>query len=159
MRRCFMCKEVKPIKLFELRKNRPLGRGTRCKSCGTKRVMEYHARNRERTAATQRRYFAKNSAQIQWREKALHYGLTELELHTIFQRQDGLCAICECPLDLGRRTHVDHDHDTGVVRALLCISCNAAIGYLKDDPLLVDAAACYLVEHNAQAGRAARKAA
>jgi hypothetical protein len=39
---------------------------------------------------------------------------------------------------------VDHNHKTGVIRGLLCKTCNVGIGYLKDSPLLLMAAADYL---------------
>ena len=61
-------------------------------------------------------------------------------------RQDGRCAICG-RTDSGRpgaRFYVDHDHATGSIRALLCISCNVGIGLLDDSPERVLAAAAYV---------------
>ncbi len=43
-----------------------------------------------------------------------------------------------------RRLSIDHDHNTGDIRGLLCHNCNVAIGHLNDDPELLDAAAGYL---------------
>lgn len=43
---------------------------------------------------------------------------------------------------------IDHNHTTGKIRALLCNNCNAAIGFLKEDPLIARAVANYLEEHN-----------
>jgi hypothetical protein len=44
-------------------------------------------------------------------------------------RRDGLCIVClKTPA-----THIDHDHDTGRVRGILCGSCNRALGLLRDD--------------------------
>lgn len=61
--------------------------------------------------------------------------------------QDDRCAICrEAPK---RAFHVDHDHTTGIVRALLCGPCNSAIGHLRDDPKIAEAAARFLHEHAA----------
>ena len=39
---------------------------------------------------------------------------------------------------------VDHDHATGEIRGLLCVNCNSAIGKLRDDPILLQRATCYL---------------
>jgi hypothetical protein len=63
--------------------------------------------------------------------------------------QDGRCAICgsDYPGVPGRRFCVDHDHATGVVRALLCNGCNNGIGMLGDDPNRVRAAAAYLEKY------------
>jgi len=67
------------------------------------------------------------------RRKAYHYqwryGITLEELEQLKQKQKGLCAICgENPGD-----QLDHDHDTGKVRGLLCIICNQALGLFGDN--------------------------
>ena len=68
----------------------------------------------------------------------------------MLEDQGGVCAICKGPPN-GRydKYVIDHDHRTGNVRGLLCNNCNAAIGFLRDDVELVDAAARYLREHKA----------
>jgi Recombination endonuclease VII len=43
--------------------------------------------------------------------------------------QGGVCAVCEKP----DPEHVDHDHETGVVRGMLCFNCNQALGNARDD--------------------------
>jgi hypothetical protein len=43
--------------------------------------------------------------------------------------------------------HVDHDHVTGAVRALLCFDCNAGVGKFRDDPTLLRTAGRYVLEH------------
>jgi hypothetical protein len=55
-----------------------------------------------------------------------------------------LCAICESPLTGGYKVHIDHDHDTNIVRGILCKSCNNGIGFLKDSPAILRKAAIYL---------------
>jgi hypothetical protein len=57
--------------------------------------------------------------------------------------QGGVCAVCGKPPDRYRLC-VDHDHETGKVRALLCHSCNRALGYAGDDPRRLRALAEYL---------------
>ena len=57
--------------------------------------------------------------------------------------QGGLCAIC----GVAPAAHVDHDHETGAVRALLCFNCNGGLGQFKDDPAVLRAAAGYVEEH------------
>ena len=66
----------------------------------------------------------------------------------IAELQNFRCAICNT--DVPGRGHknftVDHDHETGIVRGLLCWSCNAGIGLLKDNPKIVKAALDYLIQ-------------
>lgn len=72
------------------------------------------------------------------------------EYNAAYDRQKGLCAICQqIPQPIkgrGRRQgfHADHDHKTGVLRGLLCPSCNIALGHLHDDADIAQAAADYL---------------
>lgn len=56
--------------------------------------------------------------------------------------QGGVCAICECPDK--KRLSVDHDHQTGKIRGLLCANCNLALGNFKDDPDRLAKAIVYL---------------
>lgn len=81
------------------------------------------------------------------------YGIGPDEYDAMFEQQRGLCAVCgEPPDETNTRAHwggklcVDHDHDTGQVRGLLCNDCNLAVGYGKS-PDNLRAAADYLQRH------------
>jgi hypothetical protein len=69
------------------------------------------------------------------------YGISLADYEVMFERQGGACAICK---RTGLTLCVDHCHLTGEVRGLLCIRCNSAIGFCRDDPALLLAAAAYL---------------
>ena len=68
------------------------------------------------------------------------YGITLEQYEELFKKQGGVCALCKKPetvrrnkkTDGGERLAVDHCHDTGLVRGLLCFKCNTAIGALGD---------------------------
>lgn len=60
------------------------------------------------------------------------YGLTLAQYDALWRSQGGLCAVCDRPPKSGHRLHVDHDHVTGLVRALLCGSCNSALGQMGE---------------------------
>lgn len=68
------------------------------------------------------------------------YGLTQADYDTMLAEQGGVCWIC----GTGGKLHVDHDHDTGKVRGLLCPDCNVGLGYFKDSPVALRRAAAYL---------------
>lgn len=74
------------------------------------------------------------------------YGLTLDDYRALLERQQHKCAICGIDLDdaEARTICVDHCHATGKVRGLLCVRCNTGIGYMKDDPARLRAAADYL---------------
>jgi hypothetical protein len=70
-----------------------------------------------------------------------HYDIDLEEYERLYEQQEGRCKICKEPKN---RLGVDHCHETGKVRGLLCRKCNAGIGMLNDDPNLVRAALEYL---------------
>lgn len=86
------------------------------------------------------------------------YGITVEQYEEMLDKQDGKCAICKQfelrPKRMGKVTNglvatrlsVDHCHDTGRVRGLLCQRCNIAIGHLNHDRVLVMNAYNYLQE-------------
>jgi hypothetical protein len=58
------------------------------------------------------------------------YGITSVIYYAMLRKQNGLCAICSQPSpDI--KLHIDHNHTTGKVRALLCRRCNALFGWYE----------------------------
>jgi hypothetical protein len=78
------------------------------------------------------------------------YKLTKTEIAHLRALQEDRCAICGDP----GPQHLDHDHETGAVRRLLCQRCNHGLGLFRDNPQLLHAAA-YYVEHHAARHRVA----
>lgn len=76
--------------------------------------------------------------------RAKRYGLSPEQLQQMIDESRDLCAICGKQDD---SLHVDHDHATGAVRALLCSNCNRGLGYFQDNPELLRAGAKYLEFH------------
>lgn len=70
------------------------------------------------------------------------YGLTVQDYDQMLSSQSGRCPICGKPPE--KRLVVDHSHETGAVRGLLCGHCNTAIGFLRDDADSCSRAAEYL---------------
>lgn len=138
---CGRCCQEKPVSMFTQRQQ-GRHRSHLCKSCHSARMRDYHQRHP--TAA--RRY------------RLSKFGLTVETYSAIYEAQGGGCSICEAPLShhitdgtgksTGKRgwwTCIDHHHGTGVVRGLLCSSCNVALGGFKDDPDLLLKAHRYLL--------------
>ena len=99
---------------------------------------------------TKRQRMQKNSNLIR------NYGLTLKAYEDMMDAQEELCAVCKQPEagvhNRGNTTvalslSVDHDHETGAVRALLCHKCNKALGLFNDNIELLSDALAYLVSH------------
>jgi len=109
----------------------------------------------EKGRATQKRARMKSLAKYRGTEKykrtstsyqlKAKFGIT-LEIYdVILTDQDGGCAICgKTPKEEGRRLHVDHDHQTGMIRGLLCVRCNQGLGCFKDNIMNLRTAIGYL---------------
>lgn len=79
------------------------------------------------------------------------YGLSEVEYLALKARQKDLCAICFNALT--NEALVDHNHNTGVVRGLLCRSCNFGIGLFCEDPQRLRRAAVYVAKRSQMSKR------
>ena len=82
------------------------------------------------------------------------YGISLEDYSKMYHAQQGQCKICKTPLDFQNESrgattaNVDHCHETGIVRGLLCDNCNRGIGFLKDSPTILRLAAEYLDAFN-----------
>jgi hypothetical protein len=128
-----------------------------CVQCGAERGAgdsQYCQKHREAMRASWlKHYNTKAKGDIrkktQRRDRAYRnfYGITLLEYEALLVQQAGGCAICgKEPPKRGRvqRLVVDHDHETGQVRGLLCDTCNRAIGLLGDNATMLRRACEYL---------------
>ncbi len=99
---------------------------------------EYYSRHREEIKARDRR--RPKCPVTPERRKALRlqsrYGISVEDFTILYELQSGACGICRVN---GKRLCVDHDHESGLVRGLLCIGCNTAIANLADGELFESA--------------------
>lgn len=75
------------------------------------------------------------------------YGMTQEAFDAMLAGQGGVCAICgtsDFSAGNGQRPVVDHDHETGAIRGILCFGCNIGIGAFKEKLAIVRAAVAYL---------------
>lgn len=80
--------------------------------------------------------------------KAL-YGLSQVWYDDMIVAQEGCCALCRRhQSNFKKGLGVDHDHDTGRVRELLCVACNLGLGSFGDDPTRLRLAVAYLEKHD-----------
>jgi hypothetical protein len=72
------------------------------------------------------------------------YGITDSEFARILVDQGGVCAVCGTDNWGSKSPHLDHCHNSGQVRGILCGPCNTGLGMFQDDPDLLRAAIKYL---------------
>ena len=87
--------------------------------------------------------------EVQAKRRADKYGISELDLELMYKRQQHRCAICgvhenESP---NKKLHIDHCHEGGNVRALLCHHCNVGLGHFKDNPKYLERALEYVRQY------------
>ncbi len=107
-------------------------------------VSAYHSedyqKNKEHYNKCNKEYIRKHNLK--------RYGISIDEYNDMFAKQEGKCGICGTHQSGEKRAlDVDHDHDTGKVRGLLCNACNKAIGLLNEDISILERAAEYLERH------------
>jgi Recombination endonuclease VII len=124
---CPDCSTVKPMSEFVKNASAQSGWSAYCKPCHNARGKA----SKDKVGGS-RTYHLKR-----------RYGITAEEADEMLSEQGGLCVICK----VAPAVHVDHDHETGAVRALLCFNCNGGLGQFKDDPNLLHAAAYYVQFH------------
>jgi hypothetical protein len=107
-----------------------------CRPCRNEYRRQYYRANHE---SAKRR--VRTDA---WKRQGIN--ITWDEYETLLADQQGVCAICHQPPGQ-KALHVDHDHNTGQVRALLCTGCNTAIGSAQEDPDLLRSMADYIETH------------
>ena len=145
-KQCKSCGELKPIDKFYLvhdKRLRYVKPHNTCKQCQVERSRKWALNNLERhKQAVRNARFKQN------------FGISLDDYNLMIEAQDGRCAICGNPENtIDKRTgntrnlSVDHDHSTGLVRGLICRTCNVGIGFFKDNPSLLRACADYIERH------------
>lgn len=109
------------------------------------RNAEQRARRRRRVASwsEQRKRKERRRNYNGWLKR--QYGITIEDYDALYKKQKGKCAICRSREPKGKGGfHVDHCHQTGVVRGLLCTHCNMFLGLVKDDVAVLRRAIRYV---------------
>lgn len=91
-----------------------------------------------------RKWRAANPDKAKNSELKRSFGITLDTYNTMLENQNGVCAICKRKDTSFDSLAVDHDHDTGQVRGLLCHLCNRALGLFKDNKANLEQAVRYL---------------
>lgn len=125
-------------------------------------ARKWRAENREKSNAYSRKWAKANPEKVKarnskskayrqarqyWSHIKRVYGCTREQWEEMYRVQGGMCAICgtsDFSKEPGKRPVLDHCHNTGKIRGLLCSPCNTGLGAFKDSCLLLDMAKEYL---------------
>ncbi len=145
---CSSCKEIKPTTDF-FKKGSYKDGSTQYKSecilCHNKKTLDFYHSNRKPNGIARQ-------AAYRYTLKTI-YGLSQKDFEDLLEKQDNCCPICGVPLRNpfktveGSSQHVDHCHESGKVRAILCLNCNLGLGSFKDNQTSLKRAIEYLQKY------------
>jgi hypothetical protein len=110
-------------------------------------MREYGRANGARKKSYSREYYKKNREMFLEAQLKLAYGITRADWNALHEKQGGRCALCSGLGHTGGRSaklYVDHCHDTGRVRGLVCHRCNLGLGALGDNEAGLTRALAYV---------------
>lgn len=137
----------------------PNGKGRTCRTCLRFRNARWNKNNPEKAEASRIKQVEKGSFKKyrkKWEAKnPIYYRVRNLKnsnfttenFSNMLQAQKGLCAICAEKMD---KPCLDHCHDTGKIRELLCGTCNTGIGHLRESTTILESAIAYLRKHKTE---------
>ena len=143
---CSKCGQRKKLEDFYKSKYTKDGRKSACKVCERKHAQKKRRENKNHWDTKDRKNNLKKL-----------YGMTVEEYDQMFEDQNGVCAICgqlETRIHifngLPQRLAIDHNHETGKIRGLLCSKCNLILGQINDDGVWLINALQYLKKYEEQ---------
>ena len=153
LKACIDCKDDKPLSDFHKDCHSKDGHRGRCKACQSKKSKDYYQKNKQAAKDRASEWNRKNKvrrSEINRKNSLMsNYGITVKDYNHMFKKQQGCCAICGThQSELKKRLSVDHCHETGKVRSLLCSRCNHAIGLLDENIERLRSAINYLEGHH-----------
>lgn len=142
IKECSKCRQRKSFSEFHKRHDSWHGLNHSCREC-------------KRTADATRKRKRPNQDAEYFRSIQIAYGCSKKQYEYLFDAQDGRCAICGRGHKVkfikggkaAKRLSLDHCHNSNAVRGLLCQTCNAGIGMLKDSVELLESAIFYLKKY------------
>lgn len=133
---CKRCDQTKPVTEFFRDRARPDGYTYLCKKCSNQSTKKWVDENRDK----RKNYYLKRT-----------YGITLAQYHEMLSNQGGVCAICGTDDPKGKSgTYfvVDHNHETGENRQLLCNRCNRCLGLVAESADTLLSMVEYLKRHS-----------
>jgi hypothetical protein len=142
---CCKCHIALPLSEFYKNKRYKSGRKTTCIKCYNEDRRLYNIKNPGLKAKHHRLYALRHPDKMRDIQYKTNYGITLNDFNRLYKKQEGKCTICD---KYNKKLCVDHNHQTGNVRELLCGSCNKLLGFAKEDINILLGAINYIKRHS-----------
>ncbi len=155
---CLKCGKEWPISEYHEKRGKPQ---PQCKECRSEYMRGYYQDNYDRERAKRKAWYEANKLRVceqlkeeykanpekyKWQRLKQKYGVTQEQYEGLRKMQRNKCGICRTSFD-ETEPHLDHCHDTGKVRGLLCANCNTGIGLFKHNAKRMEKAIAYVVKY------------
>lgn len=154
--RCKICAHEKRVKRYANNRDQAIIDAAKWKKDNRERINELTRMDKknhpEKYEKWRKDYYERNKKDITTRAICRRIGVNVNDYNALMKAQNGQCAICgkeETRKLKGKlmRLCLDHNHETGKIRALLCHDCNSGLGKFYDSPDILTKAAIYLMDH------------
>lgn len=145
MKACSKCSRIFPLDTYAYRgwRNGQHRRSSQCKECVSLYSKAYVRNDHARRNETTKKRYQRDPSPFYRANMKYRYRITDDELAFILS--EACCEICGRDGE-ERKLSVDHCHDKGHIRGLLCHHCNAGLGFFGDDVISLHNAIQYLME-------------
>ena len=125
---CPKCKKIKTLRSFNKSKNSNFGYSSHCRLCSRRLGKKYHNKEKKQLEYRNKKDIFRNN------KLKRDFGITLEEYNKKLKKQNNKCMVYgNTPKENRKALAIDHNHNTGEVRDLLCGNCNAAVGFLKEN--------------------------
>lgn len=148
LKKCPKCKIKKDTIEFSKHKSRYDGLSSWCKHCKSIATKNWRINNKKKSQKNKRTYYKKNLSKIRNNTYIRLYGITLNDYNKMLKEQKLRCYICNKPQSmLKQRLSIDHNHQTGHIRGLLCGYCNGRLlRHLRDNKVRAKGLIKYLTK-------------
>ena len=145
LKHCKDCSEDLPLESFYNDKRSATGKSFYCKPCHSARRNKWR-QNGGNALESKREAIRRKENPDRYRDYwyRSQYKITLADYNRMLLEQGGACAVCG---EKEEKLVVDHSHESGEVRELLCDGCNTSLGLLKEDLRRVEKLAEYIKKH------------
>lgn len=145
-KKCTKCRIDKPLDDFCRDNRRTDGKRSDCRECERKQAATWRKKHPDDKAHQSRKWYLSKGKWKSWANAVKYkYGITLVEYESALKKQDSTCAICG--KGQFKALHIDHDHESGKIRGLLCKQCNIGLGMFKDNTEVLASAIRYLINN------------